>query len=99
MHQDARDMIQKCNDCQIHRLITRSPQQPLTPITASWSFYKWGIDIAGPFPEGQSCGSGREARTKVRRTLRGNRGVMRWSIQTAVYGRNNSPKDMEHCQS
>nr|GEW80866.1 hypothetical protein [Tanacetum cinerariifolium] len=24
---------------------------PLTPITAPWPFYKWGIDIAGPFPE------------------------------------------------
>nr|GEY55208.1 hypothetical protein [Tanacetum cinerariifolium] len=28
------------------------PQQSLTPITALWPFYKWGIDIAGPFPEG-----------------------------------------------
>nr|GFC64202.1 reverse transcriptase domain-containing protein [Tanacetum cinerariifolium] len=36
----------------IHRPVTRHPQQPLTPITAPWSFYKWGIDIAGPFPEG-----------------------------------------------
>nr|GEW11861.1 reverse transcriptase domain-containing protein [Tanacetum cinerariifolium] len=36
----------------IHRAITRSPQQPLTPITAPWPFYKWGIDIAGPFPKG-----------------------------------------------
>ncbi|GKD25480.1 reverse transcriptase domain-containing protein [Tanacetum coccineum] len=26
--------------------------QALAPITASWPFYKWGIDIAGPFPEG-----------------------------------------------
>ncbi|GJT65228.1 reverse transcriptase domain-containing protein [Tanacetum coccineum] len=26
--------------------------QPLTPITAPWPFYKWGIDIAGPFLEG-----------------------------------------------
>nr|GEW24549.1 reverse transcriptase domain-containing protein [Tanacetum cinerariifolium] len=52
MHRDARDMIQKCNDCQIHRPITRSPQQPLTPITALWPFYKWGINIAGPFLEG-----------------------------------------------
>nr|GEV44048.1 reverse transcriptase domain-containing protein [Tanacetum cinerariifolium] len=52
MHKDARDMIQKCNDCQVHRLVTRYPQQPLTPITAPWPFYKWGIDIAGPFPEG-----------------------------------------------
>nr|GEY03548.1 reverse transcriptase domain-containing protein [Tanacetum cinerariifolium] len=24
----------------------------MTPITAPWPFYKWGIDIAGPFPEG-----------------------------------------------
>ncbi|GKB50097.1 reverse transcriptase domain-containing protein, partial [Tanacetum coccineum] len=30
----------------------RNPQHPLTPITAPWLFYKWGIDIAGPFPEG-----------------------------------------------
>nr|GEV17560.1 reverse transcriptase domain-containing protein [Tanacetum cinerariifolium] len=52
MHRDARDMIRTCNDCQIHRPVTRSPQKPLTPITALWPFYKWGIDIAGPFPEG-----------------------------------------------
>ncbi|GJW39358.1 reverse transcriptase domain-containing protein [Tanacetum coccineum] len=25
----------------------------LDPITSPWPFYKWGIDIAGPFPEGQ----------------------------------------------
>nr|GEY49463.1 reverse transcriptase domain-containing protein [Tanacetum cinerariifolium] len=52
MHKDARDMIRKCNDCQIHRPVTRHPQQSLTLITAPWPFYKWGIDIAGPFPEG-----------------------------------------------
>nr|GEY15778.1 reverse transcriptase domain-containing protein [Tanacetum cinerariifolium] len=34
MHKDARDMIRKCNDCQIHRPVTRHPQQSLTPITA-----------------------------------------------------------------
>nr|GEY99167.1 reverse transcriptase domain-containing protein [Tanacetum cinerariifolium] len=27
-------------------------QEKLTPITSPWPFYKWGIDIAGPFPEG-----------------------------------------------
>nr|GEV73507.1 reverse transcriptase domain-containing protein [Tanacetum cinerariifolium] len=53
MHREACDMIQKCNDCQVHRPITRNPRQPLTPITTLWPFYKWGIDIAGPFPEGQ----------------------------------------------
>ncbi|GKD96069.1 reverse transcriptase domain-containing protein [Tanacetum coccineum] len=52
MHRDAREMICACNDCQVHRPVPRNPQQPLTPITALWLFYKWGIDIAGPFPKG-----------------------------------------------
>nr|GEW85586.1 reverse transcriptase domain-containing protein [Tanacetum cinerariifolium] len=52
MHKDARDMIRKCSDFQIHRPVARHPQQSLTPITAPWPFYKWGINIAGPFPEG-----------------------------------------------
>nr|GEU76599.1 hypothetical protein [Tanacetum cinerariifolium] len=49
---DECDMIRKCNDCQIHRPITRNRQQPLTPITAPLMFYKYGIDIAGPFSKG-----------------------------------------------
>nr|GEW77218.1 hypothetical protein [Tanacetum cinerariifolium] len=52
MHGDARDMIRACNDCQIHRPVTRNPKHPLTSITAPWPFYKWGIDIAGPFLDG-----------------------------------------------
>nr|GEW06853.1 hypothetical protein [Tanacetum cinerariifolium] len=46
-----RSFLTPC-DCQIHRPVTRHPQQPLTPITAPWPFYKWGIDIADPFPKG-----------------------------------------------
>ncbi|GJV81110.1 reverse transcriptase domain-containing protein [Tanacetum coccineum] len=52
MRRDAQEMIRTCNDCQIHRPVPRNPQHPPTPITALWPFYKWGIDIAGPFPEG-----------------------------------------------
>ncbi|GJR98666.1 reverse transcriptase domain-containing protein [Tanacetum coccineum] len=52
MHMDARNLIRECSDCQIHRPVPRNPQQNLTPITSPWPFYKWGIDIAGPFPEG-----------------------------------------------
>ncbi|GJT73924.1 reverse transcriptase domain-containing protein [Tanacetum coccineum] len=52
MHTDARKLIRECNDCQVHRPIPRNPQQNLTPITSPWPFYKWGIDIAGPFPKG-----------------------------------------------
>nr|GEU71344.1 reverse transcriptase domain-containing protein [Tanacetum cinerariifolium] len=45
------------HDTQIQRLSdtpsrNKTSQQPLTPITAPWPFYKWGIDIAGPFLEG-----------------------------------------------
>ncbi|GKA91895.1 reverse transcriptase domain-containing protein [Tanacetum coccineum] len=36
----------------VHRPIPRNPQQKLSPITSPWPFYKWGIDIAGPFPKG-----------------------------------------------
>ncbi|GJV56418.1 reverse transcriptase domain-containing protein [Tanacetum coccineum] len=43
MHAGPRSVVAKA---------MRNPQHPLTPITAPWPFYKWGIDIAGPFPEG-----------------------------------------------
>ncbi|GJY87025.1 reverse transcriptase domain-containing protein [Tanacetum coccineum] len=52
MHTDARKLIRECNDCQVHRPILRNPQQNLTLITSPWPFYKWRINIAGPFPEG-----------------------------------------------
>nr|GEV53848.1 hypothetical protein [Tanacetum cinerariifolium] len=45
-------LIRGCSDCQVHRLVPRNPQKKITPITSSWPFYKWGIDIAGHFPEG-----------------------------------------------
>ncbi|GJS57932.1 reverse transcriptase domain-containing protein [Tanacetum coccineum] len=52
MNKDTRKVIRECQDCQVHSLVPRNPQQKLTPITSTWPFYKWGIDIAGPFPEG-----------------------------------------------
>ncbi|GKC58264.1 reverse transcriptase domain-containing protein, partial [Tanacetum coccineum] len=38
--------------CQVHRPMPRNPQEKLTPITSPCPFYKWGIDIVGPFSEG-----------------------------------------------
>ncbi|GKA42281.1 reverse transcriptase domain-containing protein [Tanacetum coccineum] len=52
MHEDARMLIRACQDCQVHKPVPRNPQQKLSPITSPWPFYKWGIDIVGPFPEG-----------------------------------------------
>ncbi|GKD86356.1 reverse transcriptase domain-containing protein, partial [Tanacetum coccineum] len=48
----ARKLIRACQDCQVHKAVPRSPQQKLSPIISPWPFYKWGIDIVGPFPEG-----------------------------------------------
>ncbi|GJU33358.1 reverse transcriptase domain-containing protein [Tanacetum coccineum] len=52
MHKDARTLIRACQDCQVHKPVPKNPQQKLTPIASLWLFYKWGIDIAGPFLEG-----------------------------------------------
>ncbi|GKB85296.1 reverse transcriptase domain-containing protein [Tanacetum coccineum] len=52
MHKDAMALIRSCQDYQVHRPVPRNSQQKLTPITSPWPFYKWGIDIAGPFSEG-----------------------------------------------
>ncbi|GKB77443.1 reverse transcriptase domain-containing protein [Tanacetum coccineum] len=52
MHKDARTLIRACQDCQVHKPVPRNPQQKLTLITSPWPFYKWGIDMAEPFPEG-----------------------------------------------
>ncbi|GJU33466.1 reverse transcriptase domain-containing protein [Tanacetum coccineum] len=49
----CRKIDKECQDCRglpSHEKKTR--QQKMTPIFISWSFYKWGIDIAGPFPKG-----------------------------------------------
>ncbi|GJT60844.1 reverse transcriptase domain-containing protein [Tanacetum coccineum] len=52
MHADAKKLIREHTSCQVHRLVPRNLHQNLTLITFPWLFYKWGIDIAGPFPEG-----------------------------------------------
>ncbi|GJZ57296.1 reverse transcriptase domain-containing protein [Tanacetum coccineum] len=52
MHKDARALIKACQECQVHKPVPINPQEKLNPITSPWPFHKWGIDIAGPFPEG-----------------------------------------------
>ncbi|GJS20439.1 reverse transcriptase domain-containing protein [Tanacetum coccineum] len=52
MHKDARKLIQACQDCQVYKPVPGNPQQRLSPITSPWPFYKWVIDIAGPFSKG-----------------------------------------------
>ncbi|XP_076933716.1 uncharacterized protein LOC143599702 [Bidens hawaiensis] len=44
--------IRKCDGCQIYAPVTRKPKPNLVPVSSSWSFQKWGIDIVGPFLKG-----------------------------------------------
>nr|GEU87787.1 reverse transcriptase domain-containing protein [Tanacetum cinerariifolium] len=50
----ARAVRRKAGRYAVHRPMPRNPPEKLTPITSPWPFYKWGIDIAGPFLEGPS---------------------------------------------
>ena len=50
MEEDAQNLVQRCDRCQRHSNIQRSPAVPLTPLSAPWPFSQWGIDIVGPFP-------------------------------------------------
>ncbi|XP_071727711.1 uncharacterized protein [Rutidosis leptorrhynchoides] len=52
MYRDAYDLIVNCEACQIHAPVNRSPRLNMVPIHATWPFYKWGIDIVGPFRRG-----------------------------------------------
>ncbi|GAV88088.1 rve domain-containing protein [Cephalotus follicularis] len=50
MHQDAINLVRKCDKCQRNANISRRPSQPLTSITAPWPFAQWGMDFVGPLP-------------------------------------------------
>ncbi|KAK1415619.1 hypothetical protein QVD17_31402 [Tagetes erecta] len=51
MHKDASEEISKCEGCQLHAPVKTNPKHDLVPVMAAWPFFKWGMDIVGPFPE------------------------------------------------
>ena len=50
MMKDAQAYVQSCDKCQRFGNFIRQPSEELTPITASWPFAQWGLDIMGLFP-------------------------------------------------
>ncbi|GKD23052.1 reverse transcriptase domain-containing protein [Tanacetum coccineum] len=50
MHKDAKELIQKCEACQIYSSVPRKPKQEMTSIMLAWPFSQWGINIVGPLP-------------------------------------------------
>ncbi|XP_076892064.1 uncharacterized protein LOC143543681 [Bidens hawaiensis] len=51
MHVDAEKELRRCSACQRHAPNTLRPNNAMIPVTASWPFQKWAIDITGSFPE------------------------------------------------
>nr|GFC10754.1 reverse transcriptase domain-containing protein [Tanacetum cinerariifolium] len=52
MHRDIKEVVDRCDSCQIHALVPRLPKTRLMSIMSSWPFYQWGLDILRPIPEG-----------------------------------------------
>ncbi|GKD52697.1 reverse transcriptase domain-containing protein [Tanacetum coccineum] len=52
MHGDTKEVIDKCDSCQIHAPMPKLPKTCLTSIMSPWPFYQWGLDILGPLSEG-----------------------------------------------
>ncbi|MCI29002.1 putative protein NYNRIN-like, partial [Trifolium medium] len=46
---DSTAYVKSCDKCQRHTNIHHSPGELLQSVTLSWPFYKWGVDILGPF--------------------------------------------------
>ncbi|GJS90625.1 reverse transcriptase domain-containing protein [Tanacetum coccineum] len=52
MHRDTKEVVEKCDSCQIHGPVPRLPKTKLTSIMSPWPFYQWGLDILGPLSKG-----------------------------------------------
>ncbi|XP_022041920.1 uncharacterized protein LOC110944570 [Helianthus annuus] len=52
MYETASEEIKKCDNCQVHAPMTHRHKHPMIPVSTSWPFQKWAVDIIGPFPEG-----------------------------------------------
>ncbi|RDX63125.1 Pol polyprotein, partial [Mucuna pruriens] len=42
--------VKKCDKCQRFADVRQAPLERLHVMTSLWPFYRWGIDILGPFP-------------------------------------------------
>ena len=49
MHKDAAKYVRKCEQCQKHAPLIHQLARSLNPISSSWPFAQWGLDIIGPF--------------------------------------------------
>ncbi|KAJ4804794.1 Pol-polyprotein [Rhynchospora pubera] len=53
LKKDVETYVHRCEKCQFHARIPRQPPHPMQSISSSWPFDVWGLDLLGPFPQGQ----------------------------------------------
>ncbi|XP_071704736.1 uncharacterized protein [Rutidosis leptorrhynchoides] len=52
LYRDVAQIVKRSKSCQRHAPQNRKPRHDMIPIDSPWPFYKWAIDIVGPFPPG-----------------------------------------------
>ena len=51
MQKEAQEYVKKCDQCQRFAPNSHQPGRVLNPLSSSWPFAQWGLDIVGPFPK------------------------------------------------
>ena len=51
MQKEAQEYVKKCDQCQRFASSIHQPGGVLNPLSNSWPFAQWGLDIVGPFPK------------------------------------------------
>ncbi|XP_025692740.1 uncharacterized protein [Arachis hypogaea] len=49
IRKDCINKVKKCDHCQKHATIMHSPAEVLHSTEVTWPFFRWGMDILGPF--------------------------------------------------
>ncbi|XP_016648932.1 PREDICTED: uncharacterized protein LOC107880908 [Prunus mume] len=52
LHDDATQIVQRCNLCQRFGSVLKVPTEPLNPMTSPWPFAQWGLDLIDPLSQG-----------------------------------------------
>ncbi|RDX85668.1 Retrovirus-related Pol polyprotein from transposon opus, partial [Mucuna pruriens] len=50
LKRDCMDYVKKCDKCQKFAEGHKAPPENLHHVMSPWPFFKWGVDILGPFP-------------------------------------------------
>ena len=50
LDRDSAEHVKKCDTCQRFSNLHKAPPETLSSMSVPWPFYRWGMDVLGPFP-------------------------------------------------